>query len=311
MTRRCIVTFLLCLAGVAPGNEKEEIRELDSIGITVSDLERSVKFYTRVLEFEHVAEREEAGDALERATGVFGARVRIARLRLGEEFIELREFLAPKGSPLPQDSRSNDRWFQHIAIVTPDMAGAYRWLRENKVRHLSSGPQKLPEWNQHAAGIEAFYFQDPDGHALEIISFPAGKGLEKWRSLASQQQPGMHFLGIDHTAIVIEDTETSLRFYRDKLGLRVVGESENHGVEQEHLNGLFGARLRITSLRAELGPGIEFLEYLSPANGRPYPSQAQANDLIHWQIQFAGAKPRKFFRDPDGHALVVVNPTTK
>ena len=40
------------------------------------------------------------------------------------------------------------------------------------------------------------------------------------------------FLGIDHTAIVISDTDKSLAFYRDLLGLRVAGESENYGIEQ-------------------------------------------------------------------------------
>jgi catechol 2,3-dioxygenase-like lactoylglutathione lyase family enzyme len=68
------------------------------------------------------------------------------------------------------------------------------------------------------------------------------------------------FLGIDHTAIVVGNTDASLSFYRDMLGLRVAGESENYGTEQEHLNNVFGAQLRITSLRAAAGPGIELLE---------------------------------------------------
>ena len=65
------------------------------------------------------------------------------------------------------------------------------------------------------------------------------------------------FLGIDHTAIVVGNTEASLKFYRDALGLQIAGTSENYGTEQEHLNNVFGARLRITSLRAGSGgPGI-------------------------------------------------------
>jgi len=58
--------------------------------------------------------------------------------------------------------------------------------------------------------------------------------------------------------------EVARAFYRDALGLHVTGESENYGVEQEHLNQVFGARLHITGLRAERGPGIEFLEYIAP-----------------------------------------------
>src|SRR2546430_12033448 len=44
---------------------------------------------------------------------------------------------------------------------------SYKRLRENKVEHASSGPQRLPDWNRNAGGIQAFYFRDPDGHFLE------------------------------------------------------------------------------------------------------------------------------------------------
>ncbi|HXU40661.1 MAG TPA: hypothetical protein VN937_30170 [Blastocatellia bacterium] len=42
--------------------------------------------------------------------------MRVARLKLGDEFIELTECLTPRGRPVTVDSRSNDRWFQHVAI---------------------------------------------------------------------------------------------------------------------------------------------------------------------------------------------------
>ena len=49
-------------------------------------------------------------------------------------------------------------------------------LRQRKVEHASPEPQRLPDWNATAGGIKAFYFKDPDGHPLEILQFPAGKG---------------------------------------------------------------------------------------------------------------------------------------
>jgi catechol 2,3-dioxygenase-like lactoylglutathione lyase family enzyme len=208
-------------------------------------------------------------------------------MRLGDEFIELTEYLTPKGRPIPVDSRSNDRWFQHIAIITSDMDRAYARLRQNKVQHASTGPQRLPATIKAAAGIEAFYFKDPDGHALEILEFPPDKGAAKWHRPSDKL-----FLGIDHTAIVVSDTDASLKFYRDTLGLKVAGESENFGTEQEHLNNVFGARLRITAIRAASGPGIEFLEYLAPRDGRPTPADARANDLIHWQTKLVTADAR-------------------
>ncbi len=150
--------------------------------------------------------------------------------------------------------------------------------------HVLTGPQRLPDWNKNAGGIKAFYFKDPDGHALEILQFPADKENPKWHKIAAEN-PNKIFLGIDHTAIVVSDTDASLKFYRDVLGMKVVGESENYGTEQEHLNNVFGARLHITAIRAEVDPGIEFLEYLAQRNGRPTPVDIRSNDLLLWQTK--------------------------
>ncbi len=95
--------------------------------------------------------------------------------------------------------------------------------------------------------------------------------------------------------------------------------------------------MRITALRAAAGPGIEFLEYLAPRDGRPYPSDERSNDLLHWQTKFlginvenaandlrmsrsafvstgvvevpdakAGFRKSLIVRDPDGHAVQIV-----
>lgn len=248
------------------------------VGLTVSDMDRSVQFYTTVLDFERVSDDELAGGPYEQLQGVFGARMRVVRLRLGEEYLQLTEFLAPRGRPAPADARSNDRWFQHVAIIVSDMDRAYARLRQFRVQHASTGPQLLPKTIPGAAGIRAFYFRDPDGHPLEVLQFPPDKGDPRW-----QRTGGRLFLGIDHTAIVVGSTAKSLEFYRDLLGLRVAGESMNFGPEQERLNNVRGARLRITGLRAASGPGIEFLEYLAPRDGRPFPADERANDLVHWQ----------------------------
>jgi catechol 2,3-dioxygenase-like lactoylglutathione lyase family enzyme len=332
----CLLPFAFCLLILPAWAQTPLIKAVDSVGLTVSDVDRSAEFFSRVLSFEKVSEVEVTGEAYEHLQGVFGLRMRVVRMRLGDEHIELTEYLAPRGRPIPADARSHDHSFQHIAIITSDMAQAYQWLRKHKVEHASSGPQRLPDWNKNAGGIEAFYFKDPDGHALEILQFPAGKGDAKWQRL-TQQDSNKLFLGIDHTAIVVSDTEASLKFYRDTLGLRVAGESENYGTEQEHLNNVFGARLRITALRAAAGPGIEFLEYLAPRDGRPAPRDLKANDLQHWQTKLVandletafvklregkfalissglvslkepvlGFKRGLLVRDPDAHAMQLV-----
>src|SRR5260370_19848182 len=155
------------------------VEGVDAIGITVSDMDRAVDFYSKVLTFEKVSDTEVAGEDYEHLEGVFGLRMRVVRMRLGDEFIELTEYLAPKGRPIPVDSRSNDRWFQHIAIIVSDMDKVYSRLRQNKVEHASSGPQRLPDWNKNAAGISAVYFKHPDRHPVEGVQVPPDKGLAR------------------------------------------------------------------------------------------------------------------------------------
>src|SRR6516165_718923 len=277
---RAVLGVLLFTWGASAANPG--VQEVGCIGTTVSDLDRSVDFYARLLGFRKDSEREEVGPELERRTGVFAARTRTARMVLGSECLELTEYVAQKGRSVPADARSNDRDFQHVAIVVSDMDRAYDRLREARVEHASSGPQELPAWNPGAGGIRAFYFRDPDRHVLEVIWFPPGKGAARWHR-SGKDVPLT--LGIDHTAVVVSDTEASLAFYRDRLGLPESGRSENFGPEQERLNGVFGARLRITQVRAPKGPGLELLEYLAPRDGRPYPADERASDLFHWHVR--------------------------
>ena len=295
------------------------VREVREVGLTVASLDRELDFYTNTLPFRFVALTQSSGPAEDNRLGLENVHLRVAELRLGDETIRLTE-PENRGRRIPLDSRSFDRWFQHIAIVVRDMDSAFEKLQQHGIRFVSTAPQTLPLWNKNAGGIKAFYFRDPEDHVLEIIWFPPGKGDPRWRKPTTNL-----FLGIDHTAIVVGDTARSLEFYRDTLGMRVVGESENYGVEQEHLNQVFGARLRITSLRAEHGPGIELLEYITPPGGRELTDDSTARDLVFWtthldidegaehfrklhtqNIQFISSPESadaQIVRDPDGHAI--------
>lgn len=274
------VLLLVVVVATASAAPAQRITGVETVGFTVSSMDRSVEFYSRILQFQQISDQVVAAPEFGQSRGVPGAKARVVRIKLGDEQIELTQYLNTEGRPIPLDARANDGSFQHLAIIVRDMDRAYAVLRQNHVRHASNAPQRLPEWNKNAANITAFYFRDPDGHYLELLQFPPDKGLAKWH-----RQGDDLFLGIDHTAIVVADTGQALRFYRDLLGMQVAGESENYGAEQEHLNGVFGAHLQITALRAGSGPGIELLEYLSPADGRPAPRDVRANDLLHWETR--------------------------
>jgi len=281
--------------------------EVRSIALTVADLDEAERFFTQALGFEREGERHVA---LSRSLGVAHS----TRLRAGEEHIELVQYAAGSGRSAPADSRSNDTWFQHLALVTRDSDALEQQVLRAGASAISRGTQTIPESNPTAGGIRAFYFRGPSAHPLELIDYPPGKGQPRW------QRGAAPVLGIDHTAIVVSSTDRSLAFYRDALGLRVAGGAENWGVEQEHLNQVFGARLRITALRAERGPGIEFLEYITPPGGRGLPADAKVNDLLAWRVRLKGAGTDSqaipgsligktgtavLVHDPDGHLLEI------
>lgn len=310
-----------------------QVTEVNNFGFTVADMDRSVKFYTEVLSFQKVSDEEYFGEAYEDLTGVFGLHIRVVRMKLGNEEIQLTDYLTAGGKSIPEDSRSNDLWFQHIAIVVSDMDKAYQQLRKYNVEHVSTVPQTIPVSNKGAAGIRAFYFHDPDNHNLELIYFPPGKGDQKW-----QRTDNRLFLGIDHTAIAVSSTAASLKFYQDALGLTVKGEGYNYGIEQSRLNNVENDSLHLTALRSPKGAGVEFLEYLKPLTGKRYPSDAKPDDLIFWHTTVktgdarllheklisanykiisrklvvltdtSGVKHHTFMvRDPDGHAVLVTD----
>lgn len=308
-----------------------QVIKVGTPGITVKDMSTAVKFYSEVLGFQKISDEEFSGHDWEQLKGIFGLHMRVVIMQLGDEQIELTDYLTSGGRRIPEDQKPNDLFFQHIAIVVSDMDKAYLQLRKYNVEFVSTAPQTLPATIVPAAGIKAFYFHDPDNHTLELIYFPKGKRQAKW-----QQQNENIFLGIDHTAIGISNTKNSLQFYQSLLGIEKKGESFNYGMEQEHLNNVEGASLHITGLRADAGPGIEFLQYLKPGAGKSYPSDTKADDLWFWQttlyvqdiantyhklrstnyhffskdlttLKDANGKKYKAFivKDPDGHAMLI------
>lgn len=172
--RTVLLLAALALAPVLPvahSGTPLQITAVDAVGLTVSDMGRALAFYTGVLPFVKVSDNELSGRQYELLSGVFGARSRVVRLRLGSEEIELTEFLAPKGRPMPADLRANDRLFQHVAIVVSDIGKAYRLLRERGIEHASAGPQRLPDWNPNPIGFRAGALtRDPDGHGMRIVA---------------------------------------------------------------------------------------------------------------------------------------------
>ena len=119
------------------------------VGMTVSDMDRAARLlHTRAAVREVESDDEVAGRSIRTAAG----RVRRAHARRHASGSATSGSSSPsiwrrRAGRLPADSRGNDRWFQHVAIIVSDMDARLRRLREHGVAHASTGPQRLPDWN--------------------------------------------------------------------------------------------------------------------------------------------------------------------
>jgi len=324
-------------AGHARDRLPGDVERLKMIGFTVADIDRVTVFFTKVLSFEKTSDFRVSGSDYDKMQGVFNVNMRIVHLKLGEQIVELTQYISPPtGRPIPVPSYSNDEWFEHMAIVVRDMDAAYKVLQDNNVQQISANPITIPESNPGAAGIKAVKFRDPEGHDLELIYFPAGKADPAWQKPTSRL-----FLGLSHTAMTVGSTEKGVAFYRDLLGFNVGGVTFNTGATQEVLDDLFNDTCLVTPMMPiSQPPHIEFLDYKTPPGGRPMPVDTKANDLWHWQttlvtkdiqavadrLRKAGArfitpeivsipvekqaalgfKKALMVRDPNGHAIRLV-----
>jgi catechol 2,3-dioxygenase-like lactoylglutathione lyase family enzyme len=308
------------LESVVDGTQRRCVMEcLTYVTRLVSDLAAAETFYCDALGFRRLRSGEFEGGIDFPLDPAWGAAARQVVLQLGTETLALVQ-PSPAASTYPADSRSNDLWFQHLAIVVSDMDRAYAHLcaRPGWRAISTGGPQRLPA---SSGGVRAFKFRDPDGHPLELLWFPANQGRAQWRQ---RQNASSVFLGIDHTALSISETRRSLRFYA-ALGWTIRYRSLNRGTRQASLDGLDGARVRVLGLRAasSTGPGIELLAYrppgrgaapLAPANPFVPPSSCSLADDRTALAGPASIGPAAIgpqtLSDPDGHRLVVCDQPT-
>lgn len=319
--------MLGCTAGeAAPPIHSARASAVSHVVLTVRELDDAQQWFAQHVDAEPIDRFAFADDGTRWDLGpVNGEAIAIA---IGAQRIVLLDFdgAAPTiGAP----ATSNDARFQHLALVVGDIAARWAALGDAIVP-VSPAPQRIPDDNVAAAGIRAAYFRGPDAHPLELIWYPSDKGAAAWH------RDDDRVLGIDHSAIVVADTQRSLGFYRDLLGLEVAGGSVNEGVEQARLSGVDGARVRITALRGPSGPGVELLEYVAPglAFGGDAPTRADdpahaettiaVADLDHTIAELRDAGVRTVSRaispcigctgdarafvvaDPDGHAVQLV-----
>jgi catechol 2,3-dioxygenase-like lactoylglutathione lyase family enzyme len=257
--------------------------KIDRITLIVSDLNQAEDDYVTAFGCD-VGRREAIEQSLTSVLGIPDASGRRSLLRLGRQYVELLEFTDWTGRPYPCDSTSTDIWFQHLAIVVNDMAGAHqRIMAHPRFRPISrAGPVRLPA---ESGGVTAFKFRDHDSHPLELIAFPAAGGPSEWRG-ADRAGP---FLGVDHTAIGVSDSAISTRFFSSAFGFTSGPRTENRGPGQADLDDVDDVQVSVTPLARDLpAPRMELLDYHAGTR-RPIPHDTASNDIAatHSVIQVA------------------------
>ena len=139
------------------------ITKLEHMALSVSNLKRSVEFYTQTLGLELVRELDCGPETpLGTVVGLPGCRARIAHLMCGETMLELFEYIEPRGDVISSQRRQAD------GFQSSDVRGDYQNL-------LQQGVQFISEPIEFRPGVWIVYFRGPDGEIAELRQTPGGK----------------------------------------------------------------------------------------------------------------------------------------
>jgi catechol 2,3-dioxygenase-like lactoylglutathione lyase family enzyme len=139
---------------------------LHHTGLTVSDLDRALRFWCEALGGREVFRQEREGGYFEAIVREPGARVRMAQLELetGGHRVELFQFDSPAGGT--HRMRPADVGFAHVCVATDE-------LDELLERLEGAGGARVTDPVMVDAGVNAgsraVYVRDPDGHVIEIF----------------------------------------------------------------------------------------------------------------------------------------------
>jgi catechol 2,3-dioxygenase-like lactoylglutathione lyase family enzyme len=137
------------------------------IGLTVSDLDRSIAFYEAVLGATVRERSENSGDEVATVTGLADARIIAADLDLpGGGLLELMQYVAPPAERLEQQRHQPGH--THIGFLVDDADAAYdRLVARDAVP--TSRPVRITEPGSAWDGVRVLYVCDPDGRTIECV----------------------------------------------------------------------------------------------------------------------------------------------
>ena len=138
------------------------------VGISTRDLDRSVAFYKLVTGRDPELVGTLDGPAVASETGVDGAAMRVAFVRVGQARLELVQWLRP--APAPEDETERRAGALHVAFTVDDLDAEHRRLAEAGVT-FDVPPTTLAEADgvPGMVGARYAYLSDPDGVTVELF----------------------------------------------------------------------------------------------------------------------------------------------
>ncbi len=139
------------------------------IGLTVSDLDRSVSFYKDILGLSYVGEMEMTGPETANLFQREGCQARVAYLRTDDPMaplVELIQFLDQKAVPSTPSLFKTS--ISELCFTAENVDKEYTRLKNLGVEFLSE-PQTFDSTRYGFGKSKAVYFLDPDKNVLELI----------------------------------------------------------------------------------------------------------------------------------------------
>ena len=135
---------------------------LEHIGLSVSDIDRSIRFYRDLLGLELVLRIEcPAESKLGEVVALPQCSARIAKLKSGDVVLELFEYQRPHGIKIAPDKTQADHGFSYIGFASGNIHDDYARLQQQGVKFYGRPIEYRP-------GVWNVYFYGPDGETCEL-----------------------------------------------------------------------------------------------------------------------------------------------
>ena len=227
------------------------IQGLSHIGLTVSDLSQSIKYYQDTFNFPVLSDAERKGEWIDKITGIPGFHSRIVYLAVTpHRHMEMFGFFHPP--IIPQEKDFNLR----VGIYYCAFLGRSKKRSSTIDRREDSYPGN---------SVETFY--DPDGLLLRVIE-PKDEGEAGSKESISQ------FL---YPVVLVANLDESIPFYRDVLGLEVTSQGESSSQKKDPPGSI-----RWVLFSAPKGTCLKLIQPLEYGILPPHPWRIQRVGFTHF-----------------------------